>query len=118
MLLPKLDKECFSIFLDQLSNHLKEKDNTSILLVGDGAAAHTAQCWQNIEGIKWCKLPTACPELNPVERFFEELRKDTADIVFESLNHIEIIIEKLLRKYILKPGDVINLTLFSYLKST
>ena len=117
MLLPKLDKECFAIFLDQLSKHLKEKNNANILLIGDGAAAHTAQKWQDIKAIDWCKLPTACPELNPVERFFEELRKLTANKVFENLKHIENTIEALVKEYILRPEMVTKLTLFNYLKS-
>jgi transposase len=35
------------------------------------------------------KLPTACPELNPAERVFEELRKFLANRVFENKEEIE-----------------------------
>jgi transposase len=62
-----------------------------VLLIADGAGAHQKDvCLQN--GITLANLPPYCPELNPVERFFEELRKDLSNQVYENIaaaeNHL------------------------------
>lgn len=38
-------------------------------------------------------LPPYSPELNPTERFFEELRKSTADQIFKTIEDQEVVIE-------------------------
>lgn len=43
MLLPRLDKAGFQLFVQQLEWHLKGKLVNRTLLIGDGAAAHTTQ---------------------------------------------------------------------------
>ena len=40
---------------------------------------------REIEGLTVVHLPSYSPELNPVERYFEEIRRITANRVFESL---------------------------------
>ncbi|TXK29855.1 hypothetical protein FVR03_20255 [Pontibacter qinzhouensis] len=114
MLLPHLDKAGFGVFLRELELHLREKGAGPVLLIGDGAAAHTAQPWEQY-GLDWQRLPTACPELNPVERFFEELRKWTANQVFADLQQIEKLLESLVRGYMQQPEAVKQLTLFPYI---
>ena len=117
-LLSHLDKSCFDVFLEQFKNHLTGKniEAKQVLLIGDGAGAHQKALVEK-QGMKWVKLPTACPELNPVERFFEELRKYTSNIIFEDLTQIEDFLEKLVREYIYNPEAVSQLTLFSYLNT-
>lgn len=115
MLLPRLNKAGFQVFLQQLEQHLEEKGSRCPLLIGDGAAAHTAQDWQQY-GLKWQRPPTACPELNPVERFFEELRKGTANKVFSHLAEIEQLLERLVKDYIQQPQKVKQLTLYPYME--
>lgn len=65
--------------------------------------------------IELVKLPTAAPELNPVEWFFKELRKDLANTVFTTLEQVEQRIEQILKVYFERPGKIFSLTLFSYL---
>lgn len=114
MLLPRLDKAGFGVFLHELELHLREKSAGRVLLIGDGAAAHTAQPWSQY-GLDWQRLPTACPELNPVERFFEELRKWTANHVFANLQQIEQLLESIVKEYMQQPEAVKQLTLFPYM---
>lgn len=114
MLLPHLDKAGFGIFLREFELHLRGKGAGRVLLVGDGAAAHTAQPWGQY-GLDWQRLPTACPELNPVERFFEELRKWTANHIFADLQQIEQLLESLVKEYMQQPEAVKQLTLFDYI---
>ena len=114
MLLPHLDKESFGIFLEELEFYLKKNNTKPFLLIGDGAAAHTAQPWEHYE-LDWQRLPTACPELNPVERFFQEMRKWTANRVFDDIKQLEQLLESLVKEYMQQPEQVKQLTLFPYM---
>lgn len=117
MLLSHLDKECFSAFARQLEEHVKEAGIEKVLLIGDGASAHTSQQWPEYRRLDWVKLPTACPELNPVERFFEELRKGTANRVWESKQQLEEYLQRLVLNCINAPDAVVKLTLYDYMKA-
>jgi len=116
MLLTHLDRDCFSEFVRQLQEHLKEKGIARALLIGDGATAHTSQHWREHEQIEWVRLPTACPELNPVERFFEELRKNMSNRVWENKQQVEQLLQRLVEEYRQKPQQVSQLTLYPYIK--
>jgi transposase len=116
-MMPHLNKVCFEAFLKAFKEHLSEKAmEMPLLLIGDGAGAHQQELVENY-GIKWQKLPTACPELNPVERFFEELRKYTANQVFESIQQIEILLQQLVTEYILNPEAIVKLSLYPYINT-
>lgn len=118
MLFTHLDKECFNGFLKAFNKHLQDKGiSKNTLLVGDGATAHTSQDWDEYPTVDWQRQPTACPELNPVERFFEEIRRHTGKL-FKSLEEIEHKITELVNEYIRRPEKVSSLTLFPYIKCT
>ncbi len=95
MFLPRLDKVCFGIFAGERSQTLERK----ILMVADGATAHRLED----EKIQLVKLPAYAPELNPVERFFEELKSELEFCVFESLNEAETYLTEILERYFKKP---------------
>jgi transposase len=114
MFFSHLDKSCFAVFLEQLQVHLQQQGKEKVLLIGDGATAHTAQNWQ-VCGLDWQRLPTACPELNPVERFFQELRKSTANRVFDNKLQIEVLLSKRMTVYLSQPQQIQQLTLFPYM---
>jgi len=44
-------------------------------------------------------LPAYSPELNPVERSFEELRRRTADRIFNSLSELESALLEVINEY-------------------
>lgn len=69
MFLPRLDKICFNIFVKERSKLLKNQT----LLIVDGAGAHRLEAENPL--LELSKLPAYSPELNPVERFFQELRR-------------------------------------------
>lgn len=117
LFLSHLDKPCFAYFLTQLQLHLQAKGIDKVLLIGDGATAHTSQDWAE-QLIQWQKLPTACPELNPVERFFEELRAKTSNMVFIDKQHVEDYLTNLIRQYQQQPNLIAKLTCFNYLSAT
>ena len=109
-----LDKACFQYFMQQFAIHLQAKAiASSILLIGDKATAHQQSLLP--AGIDWQSLPTACPELNPVERFFEELRKILANRIFENKGQIEQCLTFWINDYQKHPHTIIQLTNFSWI---
>jgi len=60
----------------------------------DNAPSHRPKILHKIPGLTIIYLPPYSPELNPVERFFEELRKSTANTIFRNLKAIEKTIGK------------------------
>jgi hypothetical protein len=108
MFLPRLDKGCFALSAKQRRHTIENK----LLLIADGATAHRLAD----EKIELVKLPAYSPETNPVERFFEELRRDLEFCVFESLNEAEMYLTKVLQKYYEQPELVKSLTLYPYIK--
>ncbi len=109
MFLPRLDKECFGLFAKERSLSLERK----ILMVADGATAHRLAA----EKIELVKLPAYAPELNPVERFFEQLRNELEFCVFKSLDEAEDYLTSILEKYFRQPELVKSMTLYPYIKN-
>lgn len=79
---PKLDGECFQQFLDWLSVQLGS--DYAILQI-DQAPAHTSSAisWQ--EFIIPLFQPPSAPELNPIERLWQALKKPLKNQLFSSL---------------------------------
>ena len=71
---------------DTIETLLKHRERSSIdTLVWDGASSHRSKEVQNIEGITSIVQPPYSPELNPVERVFEEVRRWTEGRVYEKI---------------------------------
>jgi hypothetical protein len=70
--LPRLDADCFTVFLRQFGQHYAESLNIILL---DQAPAHVAQRVQIPENVVLVWLPAYSPELNPVERLWEDLKR-------------------------------------------
>lgn len=82
LILPDMDSEVTLIFLQELK---KQHPNENVVVVWDNAPCHRNGCMSKIDGLTLIPLPSYSPELNPAERFFEEIRRETANRVFESL---------------------------------
>lgn len=63
----------------------KKHPDTTVILVWDNAPCHRPKVHREIPGLIVLFLPPYSPELNPAERFFEELRKATANRIFKSV---------------------------------
>ena len=74
------------IFLMELK---KKHPLEHIVVVIDNAPCHKPKILHTIEGLTLIKLPPYSPELNPVERFFEEVRRSTCNQVFSTLEVLE-----------------------------
>jgi transposase len=76
----------------------KQYPNKMIVLVWDNAPCHKPKVHREIEGLIILFLPPYSPELNPTERFFEELRKVTANQIFKTIEEQEKAIEEKVKK--------------------
>ncbi|MBD0297662.1 MAG: IS630 family transposase [Flavisolibacter sp.] len=116
LLLPDMSKASFALFVEHFRRETKAVHGThKVLLVADGAGAHQKQVCEQW-GIAFEKLPPACPELNPVERFFEELRAEVSNEVFDTMAHLEDCLCALLKKYFDQPQILVQLCHFPYIR--
>ena len=74
--LDEMSTETEYIFLTELK---KQHPNEHVVVVIDNAPCHKPKILHNIHGLTIIYLPPYSPELNPVERFFEEIRRSTAN---------------------------------------
>lgn len=72
---------------------LKEKHpHEQVVVVWDNAPFHRRSDLHTIPGLTVIHLPPYAPELSPAERFFEEVRRATANHVFTTLDAQEMVI--------------------------
>jgi transposase len=84
------DSTATHVFLRELK---KQHPHTMTIVVWDNAPCHRPMIHREIEGLIVLFLPPYSPELNPAERFFEELRKATANQIFKTIADQEVAIE-------------------------
>lgn len=110
---PHLDANCFSIFLQHFSQHYAESLNIVLL---DQAPAHVAQRVQCPDNVILLWLPAYSPELNPVERLWEDLkaRIDVLDRgIRSSLTRLQDHVADIVRRYTTE--IIASLTGYAYL---
>lgn len=117
LLLPDMTKASFTIFMDYFREQTRALHGThKVVLIADGAGAHQREVCEQ-RGIAFEQLPTACPELNPVERFFQELRKELSNCVFGTIRQVEHYLCKILNKYFDNPDALVQLCHYPYIKN-
>jgi transposase len=87
-----------------------------VVIIWDGAGYHRSWEVKGREGVRFVRLPAYSPELNPVERLIEELRRSTANKVFNNLEEVEEALIKALKEYIDNRNKVETLCGFSWIK--
>jgi hypothetical protein len=110
---PRLDSTCFQVFLDHFSRHYADSLN---LLVLDNAPAHIAKALLIPANVVLFYLPPYCPELNPIERLWQDLKSrltGLAATVRCSLSAVREAVEGFIRAY--SPQQLASLTGYPYL---
>lgn len=116
--LPKLNSKWFGWFVSQVQECMGQTGiPEKVLFIADGATAHKIELF-NKEKLVFQRLPAACPELNPVERFFKEIRKRLKNRIFDTLALAQERIQKIVEDLFEEEGKVSSLTCFPYLKNT
>jgi transposase len=96
LFLPEVNTDMMNIFLDELS---REYPNKNIVVALDQAGWHKAKALQQPDGITLMYLPSYSPELNPVEKLWQWLRKEvTHNALFRTLEEMMDALERELRR--------------------
>lgn len=72
LILPEVNAEAMSIFLEEVSNRHPED---FIIMVLDGAGWHRAKALRVPSNMRLISLPPYSPQLNPLENIWEEIRE-------------------------------------------
>ena len=99
------------IFLKELK---KFYEDYYLIIVWDNAGFHRSKRLEN-EDLSIIFLPSYSPQLNPVERFFQEIRKVTANQIFENIEVQENLIEKALVDWMKNKEKVQNLCSYDWI---
>jgi hypothetical protein len=108
--LPALDVACVQAFLDEFGQSYPETLN---VLLWDGAPAHIAQALEVPENVLLLRLPAYSPELNPVERLWQDLREKLGSTLHASLNALKQNAAEILCAY--TPETLASLCGYDYL---
>jgi DDE superfamily endonuclease len=113
--LPRLDSACFQLFLERFSREYADSFN---LLVLDNAPAHVARGLRVPDNVVLIDLPPYCPELNPVERLWQDLKRRLTALAATmrlSITTLREAVEEFIRAYTLE--QLASLTGYAYLRA-
>lgn len=108
--MPALDADCFQVYIYELSRCYPGSLN---VLISDGAPAHIARALEIPDNIIIVRLPPYSPELNPIERLWQDLRKWIGSGLLPSLDALKERVAQILRDY--TPETLTSITGFPYL---
>ncbi len=86
----RADTEATNIFLNAIQEHYP---NTHNIIIWDNAPFHKPAILHNKEELTILTLPSYGQELNPVERFFGEMRKASANRTFKDIAELEKLLD-------------------------
>lgn len=109
--LPNVDGVCFEAFLKHLGEFYSEHH---LLLVLDGAPSHRSKEITYPENVSLLALPAYSPELNPVERWFQEFRRALSNRTFETVALLQEALSGVLDPYWKRPASLQQLTGFPW----
>lgn len=109
--MPALDAACFQVYLDELS--LAYPDSLNLLVI-DGAPAHIAGFLRVPDNVLLVRLPPYSPELNPMERLWQDLRKWLGSALPDNLAALKERVATILRNY--SNETLTSITSYEYLR--
>lgn len=111
LILPNMRLESFQVFLDEFAKNLKERS----ILITDGATAHRSRSLKLHQKIELEVLPAYSPQLNPVERFFREIRRRLKNRVFTTFEEVEKVVIEIAKPFMKAKEEIKKLTCFDWL---
>ena len=106
-----MDGLCLEAFLKDLGEAYADHH---LLLVLDGAPSHTSGQVELPENVSLMRLPSYSPELNPVERWFQEFRRALSNRVFETIELLQEALTNVLEPYWRDPARLRSLAGFPW----
>lgn len=86
LLLPNVDTTNMNIFLSNLKKYIGSK---KLILIMDQAGWHKSKGLKIIKGLQLVYLPPYSPELNPVEKLWEWLKKECShNFIYKTLDDL------------------------------
>jgi transposase len=93
---------------------LKPTPQNHLLLVLDGAPSHRSEEIVCPDNVDFLRLPAYSPELDPVERWFQEFRRQLSNRAFETVELLQESLDQALRPYWEDLSRLQRLTGFSW----
>jgi transposase len=109
--LPGMDGRCLETFLGHLGEAYRDYH---LVVVLDNAPSHLSQRIARPRNVSLMNLPAYSPELNPVERWFQEFRRALSNRIFESVELLQEALTEALAPYWREPAALQRLTGFSW----
>jgi transposase len=101
--------------LEKFLEHLGEAySDHHLVVVLDGAPSHRSKEIALPENVSLLRLPRYSPELNPVERWFQEFRRALSNRSFETVELLKEALTQALAPYWEEPERLRGLTGFSW----
>ena len=108
--LPNLNAQCFQIYLDEFS---KAYADSFIVMILDRGKFHQAQNLKIPHNIIPVFLPPYSPELNPIERLWEDIKAEIADELYPTIQALMDKVASILKRY--SKEAIQSLTSYPYL---
>jgi transposase len=107
--LPQLNTINFQIFLDEFAHHYQDTLNVVLL---DNGSCHKAKSLVIPDNVVCLFLPPYSPELNPIERLWQDLKNRLAWVLVAQLEALERYVATLIRQY--SKAAIQSLTSYPY----
>lgn len=109
--LPFVNGECFKLFMREFLESGDEQTVHVIFL--DNASFHSKSYFEKVKNVVFINFPPYSPELNPIERFWRDMKDWLAEKEIRSLEELSDLIMEKLRSYTTE--KIKSLTGFQYL---
>ncbi|WP_457642095.1 IS630 family transposase [Persephonella sp.] len=109
--MPVINTNGMNKFLEEFKKYIRKRE---VILIMDNAPSHKSKYLKVPEGIEIEYLPPYSPQLNPVERVFQDIKKHFKNKVFDSLDKLEDKLFEVLNS--LSNEYLKSLTFYPYIK--
>jgi len=111
LIMSSINTDNMNRFLEEFKKFLGDKE---VILIMDNASFHKSKRLKIPEGINIEYIPPYSPELNPVERVFQEIKKYIKNLVFDSVDEMIEKLSEVLNTFSME--KLKNLIFFPYIK--
>lgn len=108
--LPNLNTQCFQIYLDEFSKAFADSFNVMLL---DRGKFHQAKSLIIPHNIAPVFIPPYSPELNPIERLWEDIKAEIADELYPNIQALMDKVASIIKRY--TKEAIRSLTSYPYL---
>ena len=85
LILPRVNTECMNKYLEEFKKYVGDKE---VVIIMDNARYHKTKGLKIPEGIEIEFIPPYSPELNPVERVFQEIKKKMKNEIYKNMDEL------------------------------